>query len=150
MKFMASQWTPSAKQRSAPSRSLIDVSGLAGIMLALLFLMMFGWMYPMHPRSLPVDMAIAPHSTLQPGAKCDDAVTVGITRDGGLYVNNSRVSSADLPELWREAIRERGDKAIYVKADARAKYGDVKIVVDSIRSPNATHIVFLTERPPTP
>jgi biopolymer transport protein TolR len=114
-------------------------------MLALLFLMMFGEMYPMHPWSLPVDMAFARHSTLQPNAEREDAVIVGITRDGGLYVNNARVRYGDLPNVLREAMRDSEDKTVYVKADARAKYGDVKIALDSIRNANVTNIAFLTE-----
>jgi biopolymer transport protein TolR len=105
-------------------------------------------MYPIHPRSLPVDMAFALHSTLQPNARREDAVIVGIARDGGLYVNNSRVRSDDLPDVLREAMRESAGKTVYVKADARARYADVKIALDSIRAANVTNIVFLTERPP--
>jgi biopolymer transport protein ExbD len=145
MRFIESQWIPSAKQRRAPSPSVIDVSGFAGIMLALLFLMMFGEMYPMHPRSLPVDMAVARHSTSQPNAEREDAVIVGIMRDGRLYVMNARVSPADLPAVLRDLMDSREDKTVYVKADARAKYGDVKIALDSIRGANVTNIAFLTE-----
>jgi biopolymer transport protein TolR len=145
MRFTERQWTPSAKQRRARLRGVIDASGFAGIMLALLFLMMFGEMYPMHPWSLPVDMAFARHSTLQPNAEREDAVIVGITRDGGLYVNNARVRYGDLPNVLREAMRDSEDKTVYVKADARAKYGDVKIALDSIRNANVTNIAFLTE-----
>jgi biopolymer transport protein TolR len=145
MRFIESQWTPSAKQRRAPSPSVIDVSGFAGIMLALLFLMMFGEMYPMHPRSLPVDMAVARHSTSQPNAEREDAVIVGIMRDGRLYVMNARVSPADLPAVLRDLMDSREDKTVYVKADARAKYGDVKIALDSIRGANVANIAFLTE-----
>jgi biopolymer transport protein TolR len=145
MRFIESQWTPSAKQRRSPSPSVIDVSGFAGIMLALLFLMMFGEMYPMHPRSLPVDMAVARHSTSQPNAEREDAVIVGIMRDGRLYVMNARVSPADLPAVLRDLMGGREDKTVYVKADARAKYGDVKIALDSIRGANVANIAFLTE-----
>ena len=146
MRFIKSQWTPSANHRRAPSRSVLDVTGFAGVTLALLFLMMFGEIYPTHP-SLPVDMAFARHSTLQPNARREDAVIVGIAREGRLYVNGARVRSGDLPNVLREAMRGSEDKTVYVKADARARYGDVKVALDSIRGTNATNIVFLTERP---
>jgi biopolymer transport protein TolR len=147
MRFIESQWTPSAKHRRARLRGVIDVSGFAGVMLALLFLMMFGEMYPMHQWSLPVDMAFARHSTLQPNAEREDAVIVGITRDGTLYVNNDRVHPVDLPDVLRDVMHNNENKTIYLKADARVKYGDVKVALDAIRSANVTNIAFLTERP---
>jgi biopolymer transport protein ExbD/biopolymer transport protein TolR len=149
MRFIESQWTPSAKQRRARLRGAIDVSGFAGVMLALLFLMMSGEMYITRPKSLPVDMAPARNASSQPNARREDAVIVGITRDGSLYAGsyNTRVSLADLTNFLRDVMHDREDKTIYVKADARAKYGDVKVALDAIRSANVTNIVFLTERP---
>jgi biopolymer transport protein TolR len=123
----------------------MDVSGFAGVMLALLFLMMFGEMYPMHPKSLPVDMAFARHSTSQANAEREDAVIVGIMRDGRLYVMNAVVNPVDLPNVLGEVMARSNDKTVYVKADARAKYGAVKVALDAIRSANVTNIVFLTE-----
>jgi biopolymer transport protein TolR len=144
MRFIKSEWTPSAKQKRARLRGVIDVSGFAGIMLALVFLMMFGEMYPMHPKSLPVDMATTRHSSSLPNAQREDALIVTITRDGRLYIYNTLVSPADLPDVLREAMRDRQDKTVYVKADARAKYGNVKVALDAIRTANATNIAFLT------
>jgi len=109
--------------------------------------MMFGEMYPMHPRSLPVDMASARHASAQANARRDDAVTVTITRDGSLYLMNARVTLADIPPQLRDLMGNREDKTVYVKADARARYADVKVALDAIRSANVTNITFLTERP---
>ncbi|MGB8661942.1 MAG: biopolymer transporter ExbD [Candidatus Acidiferrum sp.] len=149
MRFIESQWTPSAKQRRAHLRGVIDVSGFAGVMLALLFLMMSGEMYISHPKSLPVDMASARNASSQPNARRDDAVIVTITRDGTLYAGSfsTRVSSATLTDFLRDVMHDRDDKTVYVKADARAKYGDVKVALDAIRNANLTNIAFLTERP---
>jgi biopolymer transport protein ExbD len=148
MKFIESQWTPSAKQRRTPSRSVLDVSGFAGIMLALLFLMMFGLFYPAHPVQAPVDMSVTQNSTLQPAALREDALEVAITRDGTVYFRNHRGSASDLPDLLRQAVRDGAEKTVYVKADARAKYGDVKAVLDEIRQSGLQNITFLTEHPP--
>jgi biopolymer transport protein TolR len=145
MRFINGQWIPSARRRRARLHGVMDVSGFAGVMLALLFLMMFGEMYPMHPKSLPVDMAFARHSTSQANAEREDAVIVGIMRDGRLYVMNAVVNPVDLPNVLGEVMARSNDKTVYVKADARAKYGAVKVALDAIRSANVTNIVFLTE-----
>jgi biopolymer transport protein TolR len=136
-------WT--TRKKRAPLRSVIDVSGLAGVMLALLFLMIFGEMYPMYRHLLPVDMAVTLHSSPLPNAERDDAVTIAITRDGTLYLNHTRILPADLPEQLRDMMHDNENKTVYVKADARVKYGDVKVALDGIRSANVRNIAFLTE-----
>ena len=112
MRFIAPQWRPSTGKRRSQFRSAMDVTGFAAVMLALLFLMMFGLIYPMHPRPLPVDMAVARHSSALPSALRDDAITVGITRDGSLYINFSRISPADLPGVLRDAMSGHQDKTV--------------------------------------
>ncbi len=138
-----SAWT--ARKKRAPLRSLIDVSGFASVMLALLFLMMFGLRYPMHPRTAPVDMSVTQNSTLQPAALREDSLEVAIARDGSVYFRNHRILPADLPDALREAARDGAEKTVYVKADARAKYGDVKAVLDLIRKSGLQNITFLTD-----
>lgn len=138
-------WT--TRKRRAPLRSMIDVSAFASVMLALLFLMMFGLGYPMHPRTAPVDMSVTQHSTLEPGARREDAMDVAITRDGSVYFRNHKILLAELPDSLREAARNGAEKTVYVKADARAKYGDVKPVIDQIRLSGLQNITFLTEHP---
>jgi biopolymer transport protein TolR len=138
-------WT--TRKKRAPLLSMIDVSAFASVMLALLFLMMFGLGYPMHPRTAPVDMSVTQHSTLQPGARREDALEVAIARDGAAYFRNHRILPADLPNALREAARKGAEKTVYVKADARAKYGDVKAVLDQIRQSGLQDITFLTDHP---
>jgi biopolymer transport protein ExbD/biopolymer transport protein TolR len=43
-------------------------------------------------------------------------------------------------------ISARLDKTVYVKSDARAKYGDVVAVVDEIRSAGVDQLGLLTEQ----
>jgi biopolymer transport protein ExbD len=74
-------------------------------------------------------------------------VIVTITRDGTLYLMNARVTPADIPPQLRDLMGSRDDKTVYVKADARARYADVKAALDAIRSTNVTNIAFLTNRP---
>jgi biopolymer transport protein TolR len=136
-------WT--TRKKRAPLRSVIDVSGFASVMLALLFLMMIGLRYPMHPRTAPVDMSVTQHSTLQPAALREDSLEVAIARDGAIFFRNHRILLAELPDTLREAARNGAKKTVYVKADARAKYGDVKVVLDQIRLSGLQDITFLTE-----
>ena len=116
-------------------------------MLALVFLMIFGlgYGYPMYPRYAPVDMAVTEHSTLQPSARREDALEVAITRDGTVYFRNHKILPADLPKLLRQAVHDGAEKTVYVKADARVEYGDVKAVLDQINQSGLQNIALLTE-----
>jgi biopolymer transport protein ExbD len=137
-------WT-TRKKRTA-LRTSIDLSAFLSVMLALLFIVMFGNVYPTHRHSL-VDMPVTRHSTMQPGAERDDSLTVVVTRDGRIYFGNARFSPTDLPNALRDASSGSTEKTVYVKADARAKYGDVKAVLNLIRQSGLQNITFLTNHP---
>jgi biopolymer transport protein TolR len=55
----------------------------------------------------------------------------------------------------KDKLTVRNEKTVYVKSDARAKYGDVVAVVDEIRSAGVDSLGLLTEKsqgkaPPPP
>ena len=143
MRYTAPQWRPSLAKRRTSLRSVIDVSGLASILIVLLFLFMP--LQVVHPRFPPADLAKADHASLKSGALRDDALIVTITRDGSTYFGNTRIWFNDLPGALREALRDSPEKTVYIKADSRAKYADVKAIVDRIREAGVTNITFLTE-----
>jgi biopolymer transport protein ExbD len=141
-------WT--TRKKPTPLRTSIDLSAFLSVMLVLLFIVMFGNLHPTHfHHSLPVDMAMTQRSTMQPAAERDDSLMVVVTRDGSIYFGNARSSPTDLPNALQDAARRGPEKTVYVKADARAKYGDVKAVLDLIRQSGLQNITFLTNHPAT-
>jgi biopolymer transport protein TolR len=142
-------WT-TRKNRGARSRTSIDLTPFLSIMVVLLFIVMFGNLYPIHRPQAPADIPMTAHSTLQPAALREDALEVAITRDGTVYFRNHHILPADLPDTLREAARNGAEKTVYVKADARAKYGDVKAALDLIRQSGLQNITFLTNHPAVP
>ena len=76
----------------------------------------------------------------------EDAVVVAVTRDGNIFIGNTQVQKADLSGQVKDRISNRVDKVVYLKSDARAKYGDVVAVVDEIRSAGVDQLGLLTER----
>jgi biopolymer transport protein ExbD/biopolymer transport protein TolR len=85
----------------------------------------------------------------------DDAIIVAITRDGKIYLGNTQMPKEDLTGQIKDRISTRLDKTVYVKSDARAKYGEVVAVVDEIRSAGVDQLGLLTEKnqkngPPPP
>jgi biopolymer transport protein ExbD len=146
MRYTTPQWRPSAAKRRTRLRSAIDVSGFASVMFALLFLMMFSTMANYHPGWSGADLAIVYHSVLVPAALREDALEILITRDGVVYFRDHRILVVNLPEALRAAARNGVEKTVYMKVDARAKYYDVKTVLNQVRQSGLQHITFLAER----
>jgi biopolymer transport protein ExbD len=138
-------WT-TLKERKNPLRSAIDVSAFASVMFVLVFLMMFSTITNSHSGWSGADLAIAYHSTLTPAVLREDALEVLITRDGTVYFRNHRILLAELPEALREGVRNGAQKTVYIKVDARAKYYDVKTLLDQVRQSGLQNINFLTEQ----
>jgi biopolymer transport protein ExbD/biopolymer transport protein TolR len=69
-----------------------------------------------------------------------------VTRDGNIFLGNTQVQKADLTGQIKDRISNKLDKTVFLKSDARAKYGDVVAVVDEIRSAGVDQLGLLTER----
>ena len=76
----------------------------------------------------------------------DDAIVVAVTRDGAIYLGHTETRKDDLTNEIKDRLANRLDKTVYVKSDARAKYGDVVAVVDEIRSAGVDQVGLLTEK----
>jgi biopolymer transport protein ExbD/biopolymer transport protein TolR len=121
-----------------------NVIPMADIMLVLLIIFMV--VTPMLQKTHQVDLAPTNNAHDMKDADKDDAVVVAVTRDGTLYLQNNKIAKEAITNEVKDEIANRLDKTVYVKADARAKYGDVVAVVDEIRSAGVDQLGLLTEK----
>jgi biopolymer transport protein ExbD len=121
-----------------------NVIPMADIMLVLLIIFMV--VTPMLQKGVSVDMANVNNPHDMKDADKDDAIVVAVTRDGKIYLGNTQLNKEDLTGQIKDRISTRLDKTVYVKSDARAKYGDVVAVVDEIRSAGVDQLGLLTEK----
>jgi len=121
-----------------------NVIPMADIMLVLLIIFMV--VTPMLQKNKPVDMARTNTARDMQDADKEDAVVVAVTRDGNIFLGNAQVQKADLSGQVKDRISGKLDKTVYLKSDARAKYGDVVAIVDEIRSAGVDQLGLLTER----
>jgi biopolymer transport protein ExbD len=121
-----------------------NVIPMADIMLVLLIIFMV--VTPMLQKNMPVDMARTDNAHEMQDADKDDAIVVAITRDGNIYLGHTQTAKENLTGEIKDRIANRLDKTVYVKSDARAKYGDVVAVVDEIRSAGVDQLGLLTEK----
>ena len=132
------------KPQAGPQMASPNVIPMADIMLVLLIIFMV--VTPLLTKDIPVDMAPANNSRDMQDADKDDAIVVAVTRDGRIYLGSTNVTKEDLSGQVKDRIASRLDKTVYVRSDARAKYGDVVAVVDEIRSAGVDQLGLLTQR----
>ena len=63
-----------------------------------------------------------------------------------LLRHGQRSRSIDLTNKVKDRLANKTDKRVFVKADARAKYGSVVEVVDNVRSAGVDDLGLLTEQ----
>jgi len=124
--------------------SEINVTPMADVMLVLLIIFME--VTPMMQKGAPVEMAKTRNPVDMPDADHDDAVQVAVTRDGKFWLNQDKITIDELGVKINDLLATKMDKTVYVKSDSRAKYGDVKTVVDTIRNAGVDKVGLLTER----
>jgi biopolymer transport protein ExbD/biopolymer transport protein TolR len=111
-------------------------------------LIIFMVVTPMLQKGAPVDLPRTKNPLEMSDADKDDAIRVGISRDGKFYLGQERIVIDNLTAKVTDILKDRetGDKTVYVKGDARAKYGDIVKVVDAIRTAGVDRVGLLSEK----
>jgi len=132
------------KPQVGAQMSTPNVIPMADIMLVLLIIFMV--VTPMLQKNMPVDMARVDNAMEMQDADKDDAVVVAITRSGDIFLGKVLIRKDEITAEVKDRISARLNKTVYVKSDARAKYGVVVEVVDEIRSAGVDSVGLLTEK----
>jgi len=132
------------KPQVGDQMSTPNVIPMADIMLVLLIIFMV--VTPMLQKNMPVDMARVDNALEMQDADKDDAVVVAITRSGDIFLGKVLIRKDEITAEVKDRISARLNKTVYVKSDARAKYGVVVEVVDEIRSAGVDSVGLLTEK----
>ncbi len=132
------------KPKAPPVMAAPNVIPMADIMLVLLIIFMV--ITPMLHKGAPVNMASARNVDPMQGADKDDALIVAVTHDGRFYLGNQTLGLDEITDQIKDQISNRLDKTVYVRSDARAKYGDVVKAVDAVRSAGVENLGLLTEK----
>jgi biopolymer transport protein ExbD len=134
------------KPKAPPVMAAPNVIPMADIMLVLLIIFMV--ITPMLQKGVTVNMAKAQNVDQLQAADRDDAIIVAVTRDGQTYLGKKEATLDEITDEIKDDISNRLDKTVYVRSDARAKYGDVVKAVDAVRSAGVENLGLLTERLP--
>jgi biopolymer transport protein TolR len=124
--------------------SNINVTPMVDVMLVLLIIFMV--VTPMLQHGVSVDMAKVNNPEPMADADKEDALLVAVMRDGTVYFGQDKISPDQLTGKVKDRIANKVDKRVYVKADARAKFGAVVAVVDNVRAAGVDQLGLLTDQ----
>ncbi|MGA8269239.1 MAG: biopolymer transporter ExbD [Candidatus Acidiferrales bacterium] len=132
------------KPKAPPVMAAPNVIPMADIMLVLLIIFMV--VTPMLKKGVSVDMAKVENPEDMRDADKDDAILIAVTRDGRYFLGTSQVNLDDITNKVKDLLANRLDKTVFVKSDARAKYGEVVKAVDEVRSAGVDNLGLLTDK----
>ncbi len=137
------------KPTAPPVMAAPNVIPMADIMLVLLVIFMVITPF-LHPGQ-PVNMANAQNAEKMPYADRDDAIILAVTRDGNFFLSpgNKKIGLDSISGDVKDLVANRLERTVYVRSDARARYGDVVSAVDQIRASGVENIGMLTEKIPS-
>ncbi|HYG98296.1 MAG TPA: biopolymer transporter ExbD [Terriglobales bacterium] len=124
--------------------SSINVTPMVDVMLVLLIIFMV--VTPMLQKGVSVDLARTDNPVQMPDADKEDSLLVAVTRDGKVFFGSDQIPPDQLSAKVKDQLTNRVDKRVYIKADARARYGNVVEVVDNVRAAGVDTLGLLTEQ----
>ena len=132
------------RNEGAKVNSDINVTPMVDVMLVLLIIFMV--VTPMLQHGVTVDMAKVNNPEAMPDADKEDALLVAVMRDGKVFFGTDPIKVEDLTQKIKDRLANKTDKRVFIKADARAKFGSVVEVVDNVRSAGVDQLGLLTDQ----
>jgi biopolymer transport protein ExbD len=121
----------------------INVTPLVDVMLVLLIIFMV--ITPLLQKGVSVNLAQTHNPRQMPDAEKTNAVELAVTRDGKVFLNAKPVDMGDITKQVDDLMSNRLNKVVFIKSDARAKFGDVVSVVDNVRAAGIEELGLITE-----
>jgi biopolymer transport protein ExbD/biopolymer transport protein TolR len=123
----------------------INVTPMVDVMLVLLIIFMV--ITPMLTKGTQVDLVKTKSAITMQAADKEDAILIAVTRNGGVFLSpgNLKITPDQLPEKVKDLLTNKPDKIVYIKSDARARYGLVEDVIDNVRAAGVDQIGLITE-----
>ncbi len=134
----------SKRNEGSKVSSDINVTPMVDVMLVLLIIFMV--VTPMLQHGISVDMAKVNNPEPMQDADKEDALLVSVMRNGDVFFGTDKVTPDSLTGKVKDRLTNRTDKRVYVKADARAHFGNVVQVVDAVRAAGVDDLGLLTDQ----
>ena len=132
------------RNEGANVNSDINVTPMVDVMLVLLIIFMV--ITPMLQKGISVDMAKVNNPTPMQDADKEDALLISVMKNGDVFFGADKTTADALTGKVKDRLTNLKNKIVYVKADARAHFGNVVQVVDAVRAAGVDDLGLLTEQ----
>jgi biopolymer transport protein TolR len=122
--------------------SQINVTPLVDVMLVLLVIFMVT--APIIQQGVEVTLPKVRAEAL-PGK--EEQFVVSITRGSEIYLNDAKLSAAELTDKLKAISQERPDRQVFIRADDQVPYGEVIRTMAAIKSAGIENVGMVTEMP---
>ena len=139
---------PNHSKRLLKLFSSIDATAFASIMVVLVFVELIVGALAYNPHhGTSIDLPRVWHSVPMPGALREDVMQVSIARDVKIYFGSEQVIPCSMAERIQARLKDRDvERKVYIRADAQARFGAVKTVLDGARSAGILRVAFLVDQ----
>ena len=127
-------------------KSDINVTPLVDVMLVLLIIMMI--VAPLLQQGVSLTLPKAANTTDKP--ETADQTVLAITADKRLWLNSIQVPPGDLRRKIEEALENKNERIVIIRADQDVEYGAVMEAMDELRASGIEDMGLITDPKRTP
>ena len=121
----------------------INITPLTDIFLVLLIIFMISSSAIME-SGLQVKLPTAKTTTVN-ASPSGKPVSVTISKDGQIAINNQKTSDSDLAKVLKEMVAQSSDKTVIIRGDENIFLGKAVTIMDAARSAGAEKIALATQ-----
>ncbi len=124
----------------------INVTPMVDVMLVLLIIFMV--VAPLLQSGVSVTLPQSKYPDPDPNIIKDTSAVVAIPNNGEYYIGRDKIALADIPQRVKTILKDKPatEHVVYVKSSTGVKYGEVVLVIDSIREAGFDRIGLVAEK----
>ena len=127
----------------------INVTPMVDVMLVLLIIFMV--VAPLLQSGVSVTLPQSKYPDPDPNIIKDTSAVIAIPNNGEYYIGRDKVALADIPQRVKTILKDKPatEQVVYVKSSTGVKYGEVVLVIDSVREAGFDRIGLVAEKEKT-
>ena len=124
----------------------INVTPMVDVMLVLLIIFMV--VAPLLQSGVSVTLPQSKYPDPDPNIIKDTSAVIAIPNNGEYYIGRDKIALADIPQTIKKILKDKPapEQVVYVKSSTGVKYGEVVLVIDSVREAGFDRIGLVAEK----
>jgi biopolymer transport protein TolR len=123
-------------------KSDINVTPLVDVMLVLLIIMML--VAPLMQQGVPVKLPVASNYVDKP--ETNNQTVIAIAANKTVYLNAKFIATEELGKRVEDALKDKTEKIVLIKADQEVDYASVMGVMDQLHQAGVEDIGLVTDQ----